>query len=261
MQCEKTTDCAARGFMNAVCMSNVCQKAPPPPDPVWGCLGHLVAPTPDLTRKLSFTIQFTGLNQVGIAGLTVDVCSKTDVTCITVNPNYPHGLVTDANGNIPFTVFYGFDGYMRISGTNIMDSRVYVGRPLTQAPEVKQVRLLSPNDYQILVAYAKRMVDTTRGTAIVDAHDCSDQPVAGLTFTCPAADMSSQLFYLVNQLPQVPPAATQTDVDGFGGFFNLPTGGALVRAYRASDNLLVGESSFDVLANTISYVLVSPTPM
>jgi hypothetical protein len=250
--------------MNAVCTANVCEKASPPPpptDPVWGCLGHLVAPTPDLTKKVSFTIQFTGLNQVGIAGLTVDVCSKTDVNCTTVDPSYPHGLMTDANGNIPFTVFYGYDGYLRISGTNIMNSRVYVGRPITQPPEVKQVRLLSPNDYQILVAYAKKMVDTTRGTAIVDAHDCSDQPVAGLSFTCPASDMASQLFYLVNQLPEVPPGATQTDVDGFGGFFNLPTGSTFVRAYRAKDNLLIGESSFDVLANTISYVLVSPTPM
>jgi hypothetical protein len=242
-------------------MSNVCQKAAPPPDPVWGCLGHLVAPTPDLTRKVSFTVQLTGLDQVGITGLTVDVCSKTDVACAVTNPTYPKGLTTDANGNVTFSVFYGFDGYFRISGTTIVDSRVYVGRPLTMPPEIKQVRLLTPNDYQILVAYAKRMVDPTRGSAIVDTHDCSDQPVGGMSLTCPAADAMTQVFYLVNQLPQEPPAATRTDVDGFGGFFDLPTGSTLVRAYRASDMLLIGESSFDVLANTISYVLVSPTPM
>jgi hypothetical protein len=73
--------------------------------------------------------------------------------------------------------------------------------------------------------------------------------------------MKTQAFYLINQLPETPPAATKTDVDGFGGFFNLPTGLTVVQAYRASDSLLFGQSSFDVLAYTISYVLVSPTPM
>ena len=35
---------------------------------------------------------------------------------------------------------------------------------------------------------------------------------------------------------------------------------AVVRAFRDQDDTYIGESSFQVLENTLSYVLVAPTP-
>jgi hypothetical protein len=67
-------------------------------------------------------------------------------------------------------------------------------------------------------------------------------------------------FYLINQAPTPTPTATATDKDGFGGFFNLPAKSAVVRAFRESDDVFIGESSLQILPNTISYVLVGPTP-
>jgi hypothetical protein len=180
-----------------------------------------------------------------------------------VDPNYPKGIVPDMNGKVTLTVIQGFDGFVRISGINmsIMDSRVFVGLPLFKPPTVQEVRLLRPGEYQLLVAYAKQMVDPTRGTAIVLAEDCSGTAAGGMSFASPNADMKSQLFYLINQTPTPPPAATTTDATGFGGFLNLPVGTTVVQAIRASDMMLIGQSSFDILANTLSYVLVAPTPM
>jgi len=256
-QCETDKDCEARGFMGAVCMASVCQKG----DPVWGCLGHVVEPVPDKTKRVDFSVRLTYTDQSAVTTATIDVCQKLDLDCTGVDPNYPKGLSPGPDGSVSMSVVQGFDGFVRISGPTIMNSRVFVGRPIVTLPTVKEIRLLQPQEYQLLVAFAKQTVDMTRGTAILLALDCSGQSAIGVNFKVPTADAKSLEFYLINQAPTAPPAATATDVDGFGGFLNLPVGLSLVRSYRASDATLIGESSFQVLANTISYVQVSPTPM
>jgi hypothetical protein len=260
-QCQADKDCAARGFAGAVCTAGVCEMA----DPVWGCLGHLVLPpNPDPNVKISFTERLAyASDESSVTMATVDICAKLDLDCTGTDPNYPKGLTPDATGIVSLSVIQGFDGFIRITGQNmnIMDSRVFVGQPMFKPPTVKEVRLLRPGEYQLLVAYAKQKVDTTRGTAIVNVEDCSSIAAAGVSFASPNADMETALFYLINQAPTTPPTANATDADGFGGFLNLPVGTSVVQAIRASDQKLIGQSSFQVLANTLSYVLVAPSPM
>jgi len=153
------------------------------------------------------------------------------------------------------------DQGLRVAGPQVMNSRVFVGRPIITPPNVKSVRLLTPGVYNTLAMFANQTVDMTRGTAILLAVDCSGNSASDVSFTCAAADAKSQAFYLINQAPTVPPMATATDVDGFGGYFNLPVGATVAGSFRASDKTVIGQSSFDVLAYTISYVLISPTPM
>lgn len=256
-QCETTSDCTARGFMGAVCTANVCAMV----DPVWGCLGNVPYPTPDPTKTVTFVEQLTFTDQSPVTMATVDICAKLDLQCTSTDPAYPKGLTPGPDGSVTLNVIQGFDGFIRIAGPQIMDSRVFVGRPLMVPPNVKSVRLLQPAEYSTITLYAGQQVDMTRGTAITLARDCSDIAADGVRFTCPGADAHSQLFYLINQIPTTPPTATATDIDGFGGFLNLPVGPTVVDMYRASGGPLVGDSSFDVLAYTISYVQVSPTPM
>jgi hypothetical protein len=90
--------------------------------------------------------------------------------------------------------------------------------------------------------------------------DCSGIAASGVSFEVTTFDSGALAFYLINQLPVLPPGATATDKDGFGGFFNLKTGSAVVSATRELDGVYVGESGFQILANTISYVQVGPTP-
>ncbi len=260
VQCETTADCTAHGW-EGVCMANVCEMAPVKVDPIWGCLGHVPVPNPDPTKKVVLKERLAlALDETAVTMATVDVCDKLDVDCTGKNPDYPKGLEPDAEGNVTLSVVQGFDGFVRITGPTIMDSRVFVGQPLMKAPSVKEIRLLQPQDYRLLAGIAKQQVDMTRGTAILLGFDCEGLAIAGISFVSKNADAKTQPFYLINQLPQTPPTATETDADGFGGYFNMPVGSAVAKGYRATGDVYIGESSFDVLAYTISYVLISPTP-
>lgn len=260
-QCEVTADCEARGFSGASCVSQVCVDSTTA-DPTWGCLGHVVEPVPDKTKKVAFPIRLA--YAIGGAAFNtgkVDICDKLDVDCTQINPDYPKGITPDVDGNVLVNVVEGFDGYVKITDAGkIVDSLVYVGRPIVKAPKVKEIQLLRPGEPELLAKSAKKTVDPTRGTCIVLAVGCGGDAAGGVRFESPSADDKSTPFYLINQAPALPPTATETDADGFGGFFNLPVGPALVRSIRTEGDVYVGESSFQVLANTITYVQISPTP-
>jgi len=260
-QCASADDCTDRGFANAACVDQVCVEDVAQ-DPIWGCLGNVVEPTADPTKFVHFPIRLayaTDGSPVGTDAV-VDVCGKLDITCTGTDPKFPKGLSPDAEGMVDVLVQEGFDGFVRITSADTVDSRVYVGRPIVAPPSVKEVRLLRPTEYELLATLTGLAVDPTRGTAIVLAVDCGGIAVGGVRFETPNADSESVEFYLINQAPTIPPTATATDKDGFGGFFNLPPSSAVVRAFRAEDDFFIGESSFQVLADTISYVQVAPTP-
>lgn len=259
-QCASDQDCADRGFAGAICVEQTCQ--PLAIDPVWGCLGNVTEPEPDPTRTVEFSILLTFAVGGGTASqdTVVDACDKLDIACTGNNPDLPTGIRPDAEGMITMAVPEGFDGFVQIIGPEIVDSRVYVGRPLVGPPPVDAIELFRPGDIELLATLTGEEPDPTRGSAVVLAIDCSGEGAGGVRFETPNADDSTIAFYLINQAPALPPAATATDLDGFGGFFNLPAGAAVVRAIRDEDDVFIGESSFQVLADTISYVLVAPTP-
>ncbi len=261
-QCAADADCTARGFENAVCSESVCVEAEEI-DPVWACLGSVTEPEPDPTKTVSFPIGL--VYAIGGAPISsdavIDVCDKLDVNCTGDDPKYPKGINPGADGVVQVEVPEGFDGFVRITDPGIVDSRVYVGRPLIEPPTVEQIQLLKPMEYTGLASLAMSEADPTRGSMIALAIDCNREAVSGVSFDVPSADDVAVPFYLINQAPVLPPNAIATDKDGFGGYFNLLPGGPVVKAFRAADDAYIGESSFQILANTISYVLVGPTPL
>lgn len=261
-QCNTDDDCVARGFASAVCIEQVCAQNEVVNDPVWGCLGNVVEPVPDLSKSVEFNIALVyavGGDPVS-TDTVIDICDKLDITCADSDPKYPKGLHPDADGNVEVVVPEGFDGFVQVTGPELVDSRVYVGRPLVEPPSVEAIQLLSPSDYNLLATLAGDEPDPTRGSAIVLVLDCGGEGVSGVRFETPTSDSETVQFYLINQAPAPTPTATATDKDGFGGFFNLPVSSAVVRAFREEDDVFIGESSFQILAETISYVLVAPTP-
>jgi hypothetical protein len=273
-QCEAVTDCSDRGFANAACVEGVCVDTAASGgngggggeggavDPVWGCLGNVVEKEPDPTKTLeiSFRLAFATTGD-GVKTAVVDICDKLDIGCTGASEDFPKGLSTDNNGVVTATVREGFDGFVRITSTEIVDSRVYVGRPIVEIPKTKEIQLLTPMEYEFLAeTVAGTELDPTRGSSIMLAIDCQGEAASGVRFETPGADADSLEFYLINQSPTPPPAATATDVDGFGGFFNLKPAQTLGRAFREEDEVYIGESSFGVFANTISYVQIGPTP-
>lgn len=272
VQCEKTADCTARGFKDAVCKNQLCEEAPAPPDLVWGCLGNVTEPTPDPAKTVAFSIKLELVDLTPVTAVTVDVCDKLDVGCVGTNPADPKGLTPGSDGTLHLELQQGFDGFVRVTSTlpeteppeplRIMDSRVYVGRPIVTPPDTKAVQLLRRIDFNQLIPLSGTTADRTRGTAITLAVDCQGKAASGVRFETASADAQSVEFYLINQAPTTPPTATATDADGFGGFFNLPVGAgsSLVKSVRDADGTYVGESSFQIFADTISYVQIAPTP-
>lgn len=269
-QCETAADCGARGFATAACVEQVCVQpdAAVAVDPVWGCLGNVVEPTPDVTKQVAFPISVVfATSGAPVTWVTVDLCSKIDINCTGSDPKFPKGLKPDADGVLNMSVYQGFDGFVRLSNAPggppadaFVDTRVYVGRPIVKPPVTQAVRLFRPTEVDALASLASATVDPTRGTAIFFAVDCQGKPGSKVRFTTKSSDASSIEFYLINQAPTAPPDATETDADGFGGFFNLKTGAAIGTATRSAGNVYVGESSFQVLAGTISFVQIGPTP-
>jgi hypothetical protein len=262
-QCETTADCAGHGATPLACMANVCVTvdAAAPPDPIWGCLGNVVAPTPDPSKKVTITEQLVlAIDFSPVTDVTVDVCDKLDVNCTGTNPDFPKGLHPDAQGNVTAAVQQGFDGFVRVLGPTTLNSLIFIGQPLITPPSVKVIQLLRPNDYSAIAQIAGQTVNKARGTAILEGIDCEGQPNSGIRFTSANADAETLTFYLINMLPQHPPMTTQTDVSGYGGFFNMPVGSAVGKAYLVKGDVCIGESSFNVDPYTISYVLVAPSP-
>lgn len=261
-QCNTDDECVARGFTDAACVDQVCVETQVMDDPVWGCLGTVVEPVPDPSRSVAFDIALVyavGGAPVG-TDTVIDICDKLDITCVDDDPLYPKGLHPDAAGSIEVVVPEGFDGFVQVTGPELVDSRIYVGRPIVEPPSVEEVQLLSPDDFGLLATLAGDEPDPTRGSAIVLVLDCKGDGVSGVRFETPTSDDETVQFYLINQAPAPTPTATATDKDGFGGFFNLPVSSAVVRGFREVDDAFIGESSFQILAETISYVLVAPTP-
>ncbi|MFO0761869.1 MAG: hypothetical protein U0359_35840 [Byssovorax sp.] len=261
VQCETATDCKDRGFSDALCVNQICVD-PLTADPTWGCLGRVTEPEPDPTQKVEFSMRLVfAIGGAPVTTAKVDFCDKLDVECTSANPDFPKNLSTDADGNLKINVVQGFDGFVRLTDPKaIVDSRIYVGRPIVKPPKVKEIQLLRPGEPELLAKTAKKTIDPMRGMAILLGTACNLDAVGGLRFECPAADDKSDQFYLINQSPTLPPEATQTDADGFGGYFNLPPGQTLARSIRVDGDVYVGQSSFLVLASTISYVQISPTP-
>jgi hypothetical protein len=269
-QCDKTADCAARGFADAVCKNQICVAAPTPPDPVWGCLGDVTEPTPDPSKTVTFNIKLELVDLTPVTQVTVDVCDKLDIGCVGTNPADPKGLTPGSDGTLQ--IQQGFDGFVRVTSTlaetdppdpqRVMSSRVYVGRPIVTPPDTKAVQLLRRIDFNQLIPLSGTTADPTRGTAILLGVDCQGKSASGVRFETASADSQSVEFYLINQAPTTPPTATSTDADGFGGFFNLPVsaGSSVVKSIREKDGVYVGESSFQIFADTISYVQIAPTP-
>lgn len=270
VQCESTSDCEARGFTDAICEDSVCVETEVV-DPTWGCLGNVVEPPPDTSQSITMTLRLAYAAGGGpVTDAVVDVCARLDVACTGASTaEFPKGIAPDATGVFSATVRQGFDGYMRVTGTkgvpadDVMDTRVYVGRPLIVPPKVEEVRLLKPNEYEALsAAVAQKAADPLRGTMIGLAVDCQGDAAAGVRFesSSPNVDEDSEPFYLIGQGPVKPPAAEATDKDGFGGFFNVEEGAVVLRAVRAADDTYIGESNVQILPYTISFVLVAPTP-
>ncbi len=149
----------------------------------WACLegGTLPAPT---TSTFDVTLRLTAgpyeLLEVDdawrLGGLEVRACARDDADCAAP---LDEGL-TSAAGEIILTLpagTNGFDGYFRVSGPEVMPSRVYAWPPIVSGGawllNGHSVGLESPGSAETISSRAGQTLDTTKGQLRVGLVDCA----------------------------------------------------------------------------------------
>jgi hypothetical protein len=267
-QCSQASECVSLGLGNA-CVGGVCVDeggsggggGGEPTDPKWGCLGNVEWPAPGedlVTLRVSFR---SAVSSTPPTDLSVRYCAALDVNCD--NPIASDIPVVD--DRVEVQVEAGTRGYFEITSSveppTVRPAMLYFPRPASAetTPEDLPVTLVSPGEYNAIVASAGFEDDPTRGTLLSITTDCTGTPTAGARIQSSLEDDGSTVFYFVSLIPE--PEATQTDVDGYGGIFNLAPGAGVVESFRASDDQLIGFSSFQVRAGWLSNVAIEPTPV
>ena len=129
-QCERASDCTVRGFEGAVCEAGVCLE-----DPAWRCLGDVQTTEPDPLASVQVVIRLVHATD-GLPpgpGTTVDVCEVGDPECMSIDPRFPKGSAPGDDGTVTLLVPESFEGFVRVRGADIVESRVYLGRVVSKS--------------------------------------------------------------------------------------------------------------------------------
>ena len=170
-------------------------------------------------------------------------------------------------GYVTFSVPQSCTGYVQHAGSSIVTSQIWVGNPIVAPLSVKSVELLSPIGVH-------RSSPKSRGRT-QDVMPVPGTPAivigfAAMSLAAAGSARDPEHHPGARGDPAVLPHHSvslrsrrrrrRLDSSGAGGFYNMPVGVALVKSYRQAGDVYIGESSFQVSNDTISYVLVSPTP-
>jgi hypothetical protein len=270
-QCQTNADCDKRGFKNAQCSQHVCVAATGSgssssstgtggaggSDPAWSCLPGFVSPVPSGTVQVDFQIVMA----TGAAlptDLKVKLCSSFDASCSSpVDAN----VILDADGKHSFMVPPAFgNGYLEITSASgeTYPTLAFFGTDVIIPPALKVIRLTTPAQLNALLNLTMLTADPAHGIAIMLTSDCQDQRTAGVALvSVSGSDAKTVPFYFNGNLPD--PNATQTDAEGAGGFLNLKPGVVKVQASRFATSEYIGDTTFQVRPQTISYVPIGPT--
>jgi hypothetical protein len=252
-QCTVDADCADLGsaFAGTVCIENTCQPKPPPPDPTWGCIGHV--PVPEGGAMVEVTVQLLDLlTSMPVPGLTVQLCNKYDPPC--ASP-LEIGLTPDAQGNVTVTVASDFEGYLLVEGAGYLNTLVFLD-PLAQ-PKNEAVLIVSTSEEAGLASAAAVTLNPDGGLLIVRTANCEYDPSAGVSVTLAPSDMQTGFYVINNGLST---SATQTDTSGNAGFVNVTPGTPTITGTLGPGGEELGQITTLVRAGSLTFQILRPTP-
>lgn len=270
-QCETADDCAEVGFA-ATCQNKVCvaiseggggqtgqggQGGQGGEDPHWSCLGGFQPPAPGPGGLVAYHYRIELAVNPGVPppDLAVQLCGLLDFNCTSPLPIDP----PDADGNVMFEIGADVEAYLDITATDLKPTRAYLPvPPVVMPPKEKVIRVVREMEFANIVATSGKTYDPTRGTAIMLTVDCNDDRAANVQLQTDDLDSQTISYYFKGQLPNF--TVTETDLQGAGGWVNLPVGLVNARAVRASNGEAIGSASFESRANGLAYVPIGPTP-
>lgn len=231
------------------------------PDPAWACLGNFTPPVPEgmLTHNYRFELA-AGAPGIPPANLAVKVCASLNADCDP--PDYEP--VPDETGTIIFETAPSFTGFMLVTGETdsdppepLMRTVVVLAKPIILPMNQKLIRVLSREELLDISVIADIDADFTRGTQIILTNDCLDNRSAGVRMESDEVDDIAVQYYFRGNLPDK--NATETDVQGAGGFVNMLPGIVGVDAYRADTDEYIGSIGYQSEADTLTYITIGPS--
>jgi len=244
-----------------------------PSDPVWGCLGNVVTPTPTKPKVHVTVPMFELITKLPVTDVTVKVCAKIDVNCTTPLQT----TLPSAKGIIAIDIDAGFDGYVLIepmlpdagckidSGQDaatcyyalLSPSLVFFNPPLMDDTAYITIPMLSPDTLATLAKANGDTVDPALGAVFMEAVDCSFHAAKDVTVSLDSTTMQTRGFYFTGSIPSL--TASATDSTGYAGFINTPTGGRSVTGMLKPSQKFIGKTSVFARAGHISYTTLAPS--
>ena len=250
VQCTTDEDCEGRGeaFAGSTCVDSVCVE-----EARWACLDEPAQPP--LTTGMfqaPFIVQHL-VTQQPLAGVHARLCRRIDVTCAA-----PLGadLVTDASGQVTFSVPGGFDGYVAFDGPDIIHGLFFFNPPVATDLPQAMISIGSTEVIALLALQAGAVQEPDRGVVLLGARDCTGAPAAGVTFMVSGSDPQAVPFYSEQGLPSG--TAQQTDVAGYGGLLNAAAGSVTFTASDVETGRRLGSVTLLAQENAITYGSISP---
>jgi hypothetical protein len=196
----------------------------------WSCIRQL-QPDSTVTRSTANAARLVqSLQVLSLAAGTVPVatnvraCAQRDVNCTApLTANIP----LDAQGWVDLPLFDGFDGYLEITGPQIVSTLLFYQDPLSAESrrDTTPLGVVETALLPMLTAAIGTPQDPALGLVYLRAFDCNNDPALGVKYTI---DKPSVPWYFVAGLPSS--AVTETEGSGLGGFINVPLGITVVDA-------------------------------
>lgn len=288
-QCQTDGDCQKRGgaFAQTTCVNKVCVSgeadATPqpeagqdsgdaaPPDPTWGCLGHVVTPQPGMAKVNVKVPLIDLLTKTPVTDVTANVCAKIDINCAA--PMGP--FVPDMMGVLNLSLDQGFDGFVQVvpnlpdagapdGGDGGIDLRGYIVPSLiffnpALVQDTTYITIVLVKLQTILSLTAANMIpfDPTLGAFFMETTDCQFKAAKDVVVALDSTGKDTSGFYFLGSLPSLTAAAT--DDTGYAGFINVPNGNRSVTATLSTTKQYIGKTSVFTKPGFISYTQVAPS--
>lgn len=229
------------------------------PDPYF-CIGRVPTPMAMGTMATLSLRARNFSNNMGMPGLTVKACARTDATCMT-----PHSMgTTDAMGLVTLTfplATGGFDGYFEFTGGAgagaVTPTRTFFNPPITATMSENSALLVPLATFTALGGALGGMLDDTHGAITFGVGHCLGAAQGAAVAVTPTP-MGATAFYNVSGLPD--PRATATDMSGQGGLLNVPPGDYTLTGSRVSPMTRIGSVAVSVRGRFVTAVNVVPSP-
>jgi hypothetical protein len=189
------------------------------------------------TEPLAYALLATDFLSGSVpADLSVRGCFRPDLPC--VRPATPE-LRPGAGGVVTVPLTVGFNGFLEITSSEMVPTLLLfpdvLSEELARLVEPVGVSLLP---YSALLAFGESSqleLDPATGVISMNAYDCRGPNLAGVRLDL---DTPGVPFSFIDGLPIA--GIDTTSSEGTAGFANVPPGLAVVRAFRADTDELVG---------------------